>query len=141
MYDNVLIATDGSDEARGCVDYGLDIAEAMDATVHVLYVVETRATYILTVGISDDELVAYREYGEDVVTDVVDRAVDRTLEAEGAVKTGRPAEEIVEYAEQNDIHAIVMGKQGHGGIDRHLGSTPEAVMRMADDIVITVVER
>lgn len=138
MYDNVLIATDGSDEAGGGVEYGLELAEAMDATVHVLYVAETKATYILTVGITDDELDSYREYGREVVSEVVQRAAERSLDGEGIVRTGRPSEEIVAYAEENDVDLIVMGKQGHGSVDRHLGSTPEKVVRMAD-VPVTVV--
>ncbi|MDJ1434685.1 universal stress protein [Halostagnicola sp. A-GB9-2] len=138
MYDNVLIATDGSDKAEGCVDHGLDIAEAMDAKVHALYVVETKASYILTVGLSDEELESYREYGEDAVTEVIESASVRDLGGEGVVRTGRPSEEIVDYAEGNDIDAIIMGKQGHGAIERHLGSTAEKVMRMAETPVTVV---
>lgn len=140
MYDNVLIATDGSDEVEPCIEYGLDIADAMDAKVHALYVVETKATYILTVGLSDDELEEYREYGRESVTDIVERAGDRGIEAEGVVRTGRPAEEIVECARENDVDIIVVGKQGHGAIDRHLGSTAETVVRMAENTAAVVVE-
>ena len=140
MYDNVLIATDGSDGAESGVSYGLDLAETMDATVHALYVVETKATYILTVGLSDDELEAYREYGEETVTAVVERAATRNIDGKGAIRTGRPAEEIVDYVGENDIDAIVIGKQGHGAINRHIGSTPEKVVRMAD-VPVTVVSQ
>ncbi|ARS91196.1 universal stress protein [Natrarchaeobaculum aegyptiacum] len=140
MYDNVLIATDGSDEVDPCIEYGLDIADAVDAKIHALYVVETKATYILTVGLSDDELEEYREYGRENVTDIVERAGDRGIEAAGIVRTGRPAEEIVEYARENDVDIIVLGKQGHGAIDRHVGSTAEAVIRMAENTATVVVE-
>lgn len=138
MYDNVLIATDGSDEAEGCIEHGLDVAEAVGARVHVLYVVETKANYILTVGLTDDELRSYREYGEEVVSEVVDRVSERSLSGEGAIRTGRPAEEIVDYAAENDADLVVMGKQGHGAVERHLGSTSEKVIRMIDAPVTVV---
>lgn len=139
MYDNVLIATDGSDKSDGCVEYGIDVAEVTDAKVHALYVVETKATYIITVDITDKDMNEYKEYGTEVVTDVAERAAERGLSAEGVVKTGRPAEVIVNYANDNDIDAIVMGKQGHGAIDKHLGGTAEKVMWMSG-IPVTVVE-
>ncbi|WP_394742378.1 universal stress protein [Natronococcus roseus] len=138
MYDNVLIATDGSDEAEGCVEHGLDVAERVGAKVHVLYVVETKASYILTVGISDDELRSYRKYGEEIVGEVIERVSERGLSGEGVIRTGRPAEEIVEYANENDVDLVLMGKQGHGAIDRHLGSTSEKVIRMTDTPVTIV---
>ncbi|SDQ55777.1 universal stress protein [Natronobacterium texcoconense] len=140
MYDNVLIATDGSDATEGCVDYALEIADRTDAKVHALYVVETKATYILTVGLSDDELERYREYGRETVTEIVEQVADRGLEGDGVIKTGRPSEKIVEYANDNDIDVVVVGKQGHGAVDRHLGSTAENVMRMVDDAATVVVE-
>ncbi len=140
MYDKILIAADGSEASEACVAYGLDVAEATDATVHALYVVETRATYILTVGLSDEDLDEYKRYGTEIVTDIADRAADRGLDAEGAVKTGRPDEEIVEYADDRDVDLIVIGKQGHGALDRHLGGTAESVMRLAETPVTVVTD-
>lgn len=131
MYDKILIPTDGSDQAARAVETGLDFAEAFGATVHALYVVETEATYILTVGLGDDEMEEYKQYGEDTVDEVVEAARARGLEATGAVKTGRISEEIVEYAEENEIDHIVMGKQGRGAIEKYIGGTAEKVMRMS----------
>lgn len=138
MYDKILIPTDGSDQAARAVEHGLDIAEAFGATVHALYVVETEATYILTVGLGDDEMEEYRQFGEETVDKVVEDAKGRGLEARGAVKAGRVSEEIVEYANTNDIDHIVMGKQGRGAIGKYVGSTAEKVLRMSD-IPVTVI--
>lgn len=131
MYDKILIPTDGSDQAAQAVEHGLDFAEAFGATVHALYVVETEATYILTVGLGDDEMEEYKQFGEETVADVVEAARARGLEATGAVKTGRVSEEIVEYAQKNEIDHIVMGKQGRGAIAKYIGGTAEKVMRMS----------
>lgn len=131
MYDNILIPTDGSDEAARAVDHGLELAAAFGAKVHVLYVIETEATYILTVGLDDQEKEEYREYGEELVSGVVERANDQGLDGTGVIKTGRIAEEIVDYAAENDIDNIVMGGQGRGAIEKYLGSTAEKVVRMS----------
>lgn len=131
MYDRILIPTDGSEQASQAIEHGLAMAEAFGATVHALYVVETEATYILTVGLGDDEMEEYRQYGEETVEEVVEAARARGLEATGAVKTGRISKEIVGYAEENDIDHIVMGKQGRGAIEKYIGGTAEKVMRMA----------
>ncbi|MDZ7850311.1 MAG: universal stress protein [Halodesulfurarchaeum sp.] len=140
MHDNILITSDGSDRAEQGVKYGLKLAEETGAKVHALYVVETKAAYILTVGISDDEMTEHEAYGEDVVTEIVESAADRDLEAVGVVKKGKPAEEIVEYARNKDIDMIIMGKQGHGAVEKYIGSTSEKVMRMAG-IPVTIVGR
>jgi len=138
MYENILITTDGSQKSEASISHGLELAESFDTHVHALYVIETEATYILTVGLGDDEIEEYEEYGEETISEVTDRAAERGLETTGTVKTGRISEEIVEYAEQNDIDLILMGKQGRGAIEKYLGSTAEKVARMSD-IPVTIV--
>lgn len=138
MHENVLIATDGSEKSEPGVEYGLELAAAFDAHVHAVYVVETEATYILTVELGDDQMEEYEEFGEETVSDVADRASARGLDATGVVRTGRIAAEIVDYAEDNDMDLIVMGKQGRGAIEKYLGSTAEKVARMSD-IPVTIV--
>ncbi len=138
MIRNVLIPTDGSKQADRAVEKGLELAAAFDAGVHALYVIETQATYVLTVGLSDDEMDEYEEYGEEVVSDVVARANERGLDGTGAITKGKISEEIVEYADDNDVDHIVMGGQGHGAIEKYLGSTAEKVVRMSDAPVTVV---
>lgn len=131
MVNKILIPTDGSDKVERAVEKGLEIAEVFDADVHALYVVETGATYVLTVGLSDNDMQEYEEYGDEVVSDIVARANDRGLNAGGTIKRGKVSEEIVDYADDNDIDHIVMGGQGHGAIEKYLGSTAEKVVRMS----------
>ncbi|OYR42959.1 universal stress protein UspA [Halorubrum sp. Ib24] len=138
MFENILIATDGSEQSEASVSKGLDLAESLGSHVHSVYVVETEATYILTVGLGDDEMEEYKQYGEETVTGVVDRAADRGLDGTGVVRTGNVAAEIVEYAENNDIDLIVTGKQGRGAISKYIGSTAEKVARMSD-VPVTIV--
>ncbi|WP_090379714.1 universal stress protein [Natronobacterium texcoconense] len=138
MLDNILIATDGSDKVSVAVEHGLDLAEVFGATVHAIYVVETEAAYILTVGVSDDEMEEYREFGEEVVTDVVERAEQRGLDGVGVVKTGKISQEIVEYAHENDIDNVVVAERGRGTIEKYLGSNAEKVVRMCSKPVTVV---
>lgn len=139
MYDKILVPTDGSDSADRAVDNALQLAEMCDAEVHALYVIETKASYILTVDLKDKDLGEYEEYGEELLEDVVDRAADHDVpDAKGILKKGKPAEEIVEYADDGDIDCIVMGRQGHGAIDRYLGSTADKTIVMAE-MPVTVV--
>ncbi len=138
MLDSILIATDGSEQASTAVDHGLDLAEAFGAEVHVIYVIETSASYILTVGVSDEDMETYREYGTNVVTDVVERAEKRGLSGVGVVKSGKVAPRIVEYADDEGLDGIVVGESGSGAIDKYLGSTAKKVVRMAS-VPVTVV--
>ena len=52
---------------------------------------------------------------------------------------GHPADEIVKFAEQNDIEMIVMGTLGKTGLDRFLlGSVAENVVRHSKIPVLVV---
>lgn len=138
MYENILIPTDGSDSAQEAVDHGIELAKTVDAKVHSLYVVETEATYFITADLDDEEMDEYKEYGEELVTAVTNEASAEGVDAQGAVKVGKIAQEIVEYAEDHDIDLIVMGRRGRGSIEQYLGSIAEKVVRMSE-IPVTVV--
>ena len=138
MQDNILIATDGSDKAARAVEHGLDLAEVFGATVHVIYVVETKAAYILTVGVSESEMDEYRAFGEEVVKNVVDQAEERGLEGVGVVKTGNIAQEIVDYATEEDVDSVIVAERGRGTIEKYLGSNAEKVVRMCPKPVTVV---
>ncbi|TYL36332.1 universal stress protein [Natronococcus pandeyae] len=143
MYENILIPTDGSERAQDAVDHGIGLAAAFDATVHALYVIETKAHYVFTAaGHDPEEMDEYRTYGRGLVEEVVDAAVEEGLDGEGAVRSGSVAQEIVEYADEKNIDCIVMGVQGRSGIDDYLvGSTTEKVVRTANVPVTTVQHR
>ena len=138
MHDHILLPTDGSKQAERAVKYGLNLAEASGAMVHVLYVIETKANYIITVDFTDQEMKEYEEYGEKTVSDVVQRAEKRGLDAKAVVRSGRISENIVDYAVDNDIDHIVIGKQGHGALQQILGGTAQKVANLSD-IPVTIV--
>jgi len=138
MYDDILIPSDGSEEAAHAVSHGIQLAAEFDATVHALYVIENKATYILTAELGDEEMQKYRDYGEDVISTITEKSNEQGLDAKGIIRTGRIPEEIVEYAEDNEIDQIVMGRRGRGSIEQYLGSTSEKVIRMTN-IPVTVV--
>ena len=54
MYDHILVPYDGSDEARRGAEHGIELAEALDATVHALYVIDLPGTP-RALALRDDE--------------------------------------------------------------------------------------
>ena len=139
MFDRILIPTDGSEQANAAIEYGVALAKLSDADVHALYVIETRAQYIITVDIDDKAMREHEEWGEETVKSVVQRAEEEGLAGKGAVTKGKIAQEIVEYAQKNNIDHIVMGRRGQGAIGRYLGTTAEKVVHMSEKPV-TIVE-
>ena len=141
MYKRILIPTDGSEEARKAARHGIGLADAFDATIHALYVIDLpgspRTPYIME---NEDKLRAeYEEYGHEVTDEVCDMAARVGVECVTALRTGSPYKQISKYATDNDMDTIVLGFHGRADIpDYLLGTTAERVVRTANIPVITV---
>ena len=139
-YENILVATDGSPASNAAAKHGLALAAALDATVHVLSVVDDTS-----LGPDVRSVLSTEELERPAVEAVED--VDAEADAyelpdvRTNVEHGSPAAVIKEYIETSDIHAVVMGSSGRRGVDRILlGSVAEKTVRSAPVPVITVHE-
>lgn len=137
-YEDILLPTDGSPAATQAAQYGLSLAASLDATVHVLSIVDDSS-----LGLDVRSTVLRQDY-EQVASDAVEDLVSEA-ETHGIANTvqhiehGTPIEVILEYIESNSIHAVVMGTTGRRGTDRILlGSLAEKTVRSAPVPVITV---
>ncbi|MFB6196143.1 MAG: universal stress protein [Haloplanus sp.] len=144
-YDRILVPTDGSDGVERAIEHAIGVAAIHDATVHGLYVLSTDSYAGLAMESSWESVDRLlREDAEAAVERVRDIANDaRGDEADVTVETavveGKPSQEIVRYAEDQDCDLIVMGTHGRGGIDRLLlGSVAESVIRASSIPVTTV---
>jgi nucleotide-binding universal stress UspA family protein len=137
-YENILVPTDGSTGASHAAEHGLSLAAELDATVHVLSVVDD-APLGLDVRSSTFEQ-ENEQAANDAVEDVASEA--EALGVEDVVRYvehGSPLEVILDTVETNDIHAVVMGTTGRRGTDRILlGSVAENTVRSAPVPVVTV---
>jgi nucleotide-binding universal stress UspA family protein len=136
-YESILLPTDGSDAAIHAAEHVLSFAAALDATVHVLSVVDDSVLPDVEVATTDTENdQAATEAVEDVVA-----AADRlgVTEAVGHVEHGSPVEEILDAVGAYDVHAVGMGTTGRRRTERILlGSVAEKTVRSASVPVLTV---
>jgi nucleotide-binding universal stress UspA family protein len=136
MIDSVVIATDGSQSVTRAVRVALDLARRFDASVHALYVVDTGEIDSSPEELRDELRDALEEQGEDALDAVRDHA-DRELTT--AVREGRPAAEITEYAREQDADVVATGTRGRHGENRFLiGSVAERIVRSCPVPVLTV---
>jgi len=137
-YENILVPTDGSSAATHAAEHTLSLAASLDATVHVLSVVDDT-----TLGPDVRSTVSGKE-SEEAATDAVESVIS-AAETHGVTNTvrhiehGTPAEVILDSIESNDIHVVGMGTTGRRGTDRILlGSVAEKTVRSAPVPVVTV---
>lgn len=105
MYDDVLVATDGSDVAEDAVSQAIALARGPDAAVHAVSV---------TSGTDD------REAAERYVAEAAEIAHEAGAAGESVVREGRPATEIIECADELDADVIVAGTRGRTGVRQTL---------------------
>ncbi|WP_121822034.1 universal stress protein [Halostella salina] len=139
MYDDVLVATDGSDASTAAVDHGVGIADSHGATVHFLHVVDV-GTEMSASGlgtIAPDLTESLEQAAEDALDAATSRAEAAGVTHERVVVEGVPHEAIAEYSADNDIDVVVMGASGRSGIEDYLlGSTTDRVVRSVDTSVL-----
>ena len=139
MYGTILIPTDGSDEARKAAQHGIELAATLGATVHTLYVMDLPgAPRALSIRDDEEEVRReYREYGERVTEEVDGMASDAGVECVTALKSGTVHEEIVRYADEEGVDAIVMATGYQGRFGALLGTVAEKVVRLSTVPVIS----
>ncbi len=136
MFDTIVIATDGSESVRRAVSVALDLAERFDATVHALYVVDEGEVESSPERVREEMRAALDDSGEEALSAVAE-AADRPVTT--AVREGRPATEIREYATDRGADVVAMGTRGRHGENRFLiGSVAERVVRTCPVPVLTV---
>ena len=149
----ILLATDGSEEAKLAAQIAADLAEKTGSELHVIYVggegfYETPLVDLATL---EPTLVA-REYS-DLLSDIerterelLDNEVEQVEAAGGTVtqahlSMGKAAPEIVVVAGELGAGLIVMGSTGQGGIRRALlCGVSESVVKHAHCPVLVVRE-
>jgi len=139
MYNHILVPYDGSDEARKGAEHGIKLAAALGSTVHALYVIDLPGTP-RALSLRDDEeemREEYRNYGEEVLANLGTVAEEHGVDYETHFKTGAPSEEIVEFAEDEGMDAIVLGSAFRGKLGNLLGGTTDKVVRTSSVPVIS----
>ncbi|WP_339106394.1 universal stress protein [Haloterrigena salinisoli] len=136
MYQNILLATDGSESARQATDHAIELADQLGAKLHLLSVSEDgpQAT-----DKQDEMRTDHEAEASQAVEEAERSASSRGVDTSTVVRHGVPQEQIVDVAETNAIDLIVMGTHGREGLD-HLvtGSVAEEVVRNATVPVVTV---
>jgi nucleotide-binding universal stress UspA family protein len=140
----ILVPMDFSECSKKALQYGLALARLHNAAITLLYVVPSPAYAAVEYGGIDYAALEtqMRADGEkELATLVVDEVRDKAR-ADVAVRTGSPANEIVEAAKQLPADLIVIATRGRTGL-KHvlLGSVAEHVVRYATCPVLVVREK
>lgn len=131
MYKKMLVPLDGSELAEVVFTYAIQLASRLDLKLVLLHVSDPSGG-----GVPRMPDAYLSEARDSVMVQAADLRTslglkdDKSLEVEYVAIPGHPAEEILHYAEGNDIDIILMATHGRSGIKRWvLGSVADKVLR------------
>jgi nucleotide-binding universal stress UspA family protein len=140
---HVVCATDLSEASHAAVTVAIRLAQQRDARLHLLHVVENpfhQPWLTGAEGLDFAELLRNRIQSAEYQLGILAVTLTSvTLPPISTVVIGRPADEIVRYAQDYDADLIVIATRGYGGMKRVLlGSIANRVMRQATCPVLIV---
>ncbi len=147
MMKKILVAFDGSKHAQETLDFTLDLAEKCGAKVTVLSVSHHATTPLGMIGtpVPGEILETYSKELMDSTAKLLAEAVEKArekkpdLEIEPKLMEGRPADTIIQIAEDEKMDLIVIGSRGLSGLKRFfLGSVSNEVVNHAKCPVLVV---
>ncbi len=139
----ILCAVDLSEHSKTVAEYAILLARSMGAEITVLYTAPSLSQYVgfhvppSSIENFVGEIVTGAEQSMDEF--IAACFTDPAIKVEGKILSGYAAQEILGYANTNEMDIIVMGTHGRSGIDRILfGSVAEKVVKTASVPVMTI---
>jgi nucleotide-binding universal stress UspA family protein len=142
LFGRIVCAVDFSPASDRAAQYALSLAQEAKGHVTLLHVVEwlPDASFAKYPGFDVDH------FRKSLLTDararteaLVPEEARAWCEVDTRVVCGKPYQEILRIARNDDADLVVLGVHGHGPIDRMLfGSTPQQVVRQAECPVLTI---
>src|SRR6056297_811605 len=151
--NNILIAVDGSERSLEAAKKALDLFESGNVDITIITILKEveSSVYDVPYGASstmsaetmqdlrDQRKEEAKETGRKIVNEAASIFESLGREVNQIIRLGDPADEICDYAEENNIDMIVLADKGHGGVKRFLlGSISDKVVRHADTSVLVV---
>jgi nucleotide-binding universal stress UspA family protein len=129
----IIVPVDFSDASLDALRYSTGLARKLEASIMVVHVVPIDYGWFgIGQEVSRDLDKTLQTQAADHLRQLVNRHIpsDRSVELE--VRIGRPAEQIIDAAEESKSDLIVLSTHGRTGVDRLLmGSVAERVARLA----------
>ena len=141
-FEKILFCTDFSENADFAFSYALSLArQNPESTLYLLHVVPESEAQFWKGYIYEVEDVD-RKAKEDI-----EERLDRTYRAkipgeigfQAAFRVGKDYQEILNFAKENDVDLIVIGRQGQGSLQKaFFGNVTEKVARQAPCAVLII---
>lgn len=149
----ILVAVDGSDKAQQAAQKAAEIAEGLGAEATLIHVYSESAQIPVNQFnevasyLSAETLESIMEQQEETIQEKRKKILDdderyfteKGLKVDKILLHGDPADEVCDFAEENDFDLIIVADKGHGKVERFLlGSISDKIVRHSNISVMVV---
>lgn len=148
LFKNILVPTDNSDNAGQAFEYAVNMAERYGSTLFVAHVINKKQLDYFYMFKSDTPMSSVTSVEEDIVKErkkETDAFIKKNLKnkkdvtIKRIVRKGRPSDEIIAAARENDVDLIIMGTHGRTNLSHvFMGSVADRVVRKVPCPVLTI---
>ena len=139
MFENVLIANDGSDGGLKALDAALELASRLKANLHMVSVEEDLPHHALTIDEVEEEKESEDSYFGQLADQCKRRAALRGVTLTCSIIAGHEVKAIIDFARQGSYSLLVVGFTGHSRIYEHIwGGTSHNLTHLAPCSVLVV---
>ncbi|HWR37318.1 MAG TPA: universal stress protein [Clostridia bacterium] len=135
---NILVATDFSEYSAKALDYGAQIAQRYDSTIHLLHVIRPGIpNELLSPQSLPDDIEREKQAAEEQLQSWAQRLNE--IQYKTWLKYGDVPEVVKTLMAVENVDLIVLGTHGRSGLKKLvLGSVAQAIFREADCPVLTI---
>lgn len=152
----ILFPTDFSDAAQNANDYALELALKYNLELHFIHSIDITQKYLnMSLMNSGDpsvpgfepELILKtveeeKKHANEGLDKLKNEAEEKNISCKVKLTTGNMHEDVINYAQKNEIDIIVMGTHGASGFqEAFIGSNAEKVVRRSPVPVLTIKEK
>ena len=138
MYQNILIANDGSEGAAKALAVALKLAHRLKARLHMISVEEMARVPATIDEVVEDKLEQNHRF-EEVIARAQLQAKAARVKLETHVVPGHAVPSIIEFIEREGFDLLVIGYMGHSALyNRLIGSTTDRLVELAPCHVLVV---
>lgn len=139
MISKILVAVDGSEQAKKAIKYAVEFAKQTNSTIILLSVKDE--THFITQPVLAVAVEDYiQHYAEVCLKESENLCKKNDIQTKKIIRTGRPVDEIIKEAVKSKCDLIVIGSHGRSNIGAaFLGSVAYGVIHKDTKIPVLVV--
>lgn len=137
MYQHIVLAADGSDNALRAAKHAVALAKSGDAKVEIVYVADFKKAKYEVLHAESNEALDYERRQK--VRPVEDLLVAENISYDVKILHGEPGPTIVEYVNAHPVDLVIIGSRGLNSLQEMvLGSVSHKVVKRAKAPVLVV---